>query len=86
MDAKLEELVDKLQTRRDELRVKLNLGKRDVADAWEEIEDDWKRLEVKIDQLGHDVVDNRARLREDVRGLAKTIQGSLSKVRRRFVE
>lgn len=84
MEERFEKLIDELETRRDSLRVKLDLGKREVADAWDELEKDWDKLEIKLKQLGKDAVDNREKVREDVKGLADDLTESLEKLRARF--
>ncbi|MGM0557051.1 MAG: hypothetical protein ACQEVA_11780 [Myxococcota bacterium] len=84
MDERIEKLVDELETRRDNLRVKLDLGKKDVADAWKDLEKDWDKLEIKLKQLGKDMADDRDKVRADVKGLADDLTESLEKLRSRF--
>lgn len=43
---------EKLRTLRDELRVKIHLGKAEARDKWEELESDWQHVEGKIKVLG----------------------------------
>ena len=49
---RLHEDVEALRQRRDELRVQLDLGKREAADAWHDLEDRWQQLEAKLKVLG----------------------------------
>lgn len=42
---------EKLKTRRDELRVQLDLGKMDAKDAWKELDGKWTEAERKMKQL-----------------------------------
>lgn len=48
---RLEREKEKLETLRDELRVQLDLGKKEVEDAWEEAEHRWNKLEAQIDRF-----------------------------------
>ena len=84
MDERIENLIDELETRRDQLRVKLDLGKREVKDAWKDLEKDWDKLEIKLKQLGKDAVDNRDKARDAIKGLADDLTESLEKLRKRF--
>jgi hypothetical protein len=84
MDDRIEKLIDELETRRDKLRVKLDLGKREVEDAWHDLEEDWDKLELKLKQLGKDAVDDRDKVRDDIKGLADDLTQSLEKLRNRF--
>lgn len=45
---------EKLRTLRDELRVKIHLGKAEARDKWEELESDWQHVEGKIKVLGEE--------------------------------
>jgi predicted nucleic acid-binding Zn-ribbon protein len=45
---------ENLRTLRDELRVKIELGKAEVRDKWEELEGDWQHVEGKIRVLGEE--------------------------------
>jgi predicted nucleic acid-binding Zn-ribbon protein len=84
MDERIEELISELETRRDSLRVKLDLGKKDAEDAWQDLQKDWDKLEIKLKQLGKDAVDDRDKIRADVKGLADDLAESLEKLRSRF--
>jgi hypothetical protein len=61
---RLNEEMDSLRTARDEMRVRLHLGKAEVREQWEKLEKQWQhaeaRLKVLRDQAGesaHDVGD-----------------------------
>jgi hypothetical protein len=49
---KLTDEYEKLKQRRDEIRVKSNLGKREVQAAWSELDVKWHELERKMKQVG----------------------------------
>jgi len=48
---RLEQETEKLKTRRDELLVQLDLGKKEVEDAWSEADEKWSRLEAQLHRL-----------------------------------
>ena len=48
---RLEQELEKLKGKRDELRVRLDLGKKDLQDAWEEAEEKWGHLEAHLLRL-----------------------------------
>jgi chromosome segregation ATPase len=66
-----------LRQRRDELRVQLDLGKMEAADAWHEAEERWERLESKVRTLARESKDAA----EDVGEAAKLL---LDEVREAF--
>lgn len=49
---KLEGELKSLQTTRDELRVRLHLGKLDAQEQWEQIEKQWQHVESKLKVAG----------------------------------
>ena len=49
---KLEGELKNLQTTRDELRVKLHLGKLDAQEQWDDIEKQWQHVESKLKTAG----------------------------------
>jgi hypothetical protein len=49
---KLEEELKDLRATRDELRVRLHLGKLDAQDQWEQIEKQWQHVESKLKVAG----------------------------------
>lgn len=55
-----EKLLGKLAQERDELRLKIHLGKAEARDEWEKIEKRWQHLRGKS-ELVKDVVDDTAR-------------------------
>lgn len=43
-----QEIMEKLKRQRDELRLKIHLGKAEARDEWDEMEDKWKSLKERI--------------------------------------
>lgn len=50
--AKLEGELEALQATRDELRVKLHLGKLEAQEQWDQIEQQWQHVESKLKVAG----------------------------------
>jgi hypothetical protein len=53
----LDELLDKLKQGRDELNVKMHLGKAEAKDLWHETEDKWRHLRRQLDKIDEDTGD-----------------------------
>ena len=49
---KLESELETLKTTRDELRVRLHLGKLDAQEQWDQIEKQWQHVESKLKVAG----------------------------------
>jgi len=49
---KLEGELETLQTTRDELRVRVHLGKMDAKEQWDELEKQWQHVESKLKIAG----------------------------------
>lgn len=48
---RLEQELEKLKTTRDELRVQIDLGKKEAEDAFEEVSEQWGHLEAHLARL-----------------------------------
>lgn len=48
IENKFDQLVDRLRTERDEIRVKIHLGKMEAKDEWEEAEEAWEKFEQEV--------------------------------------
>ena len=53
----LDELLEKLKQGRDELNVKIHLGKAEAKDLWHETEDKWRHLRSQLDEINDDTGD-----------------------------
>jgi len=49
---RLEKELEDLRTTRDELRVRVHLGKLDAEEQWEQIEKQWQHVESKLKLVG----------------------------------
>jgi SMC interacting uncharacterized protein involved in chromosome segregation len=53
----LDELLKKLEQRRDELSVQIHLGKAEAKDLWQETERKWLHLRSQLDEIDNDTSD-----------------------------
>lgn len=53
----LDELLAKLKQGRDELNVRIHLGKAEAKDLWQETEDKWRHLRSQLDRIDNDTGD-----------------------------
>lgn len=72
-----------LKQKRDELRLKLNLGKREAQDAWEDVEKNFGELEAKIKTLQAQGEEETDRLGEDIELLVSDIRDGFDRLRNR---
>jgi len=49
---RLEQELEDLRTTRDELRVRVHLGKMDAQEQWEQVEKQWQQVESKLKVVG----------------------------------
>jgi len=69
MRERLREMLDKLEQERDELRVRMHLGKAEAKEEWEKAEARIAELRAKLDRLGDEAED----VMEDVGAAAKIL-------------
>lgn len=81
---RLHEDVEKLRQRRDELRVQLDLGKMDAAEAWHDVEKRWQHLEGKLRLLASESKEVRADVAEAAGLLIEEIRDGFAKVASRL--
>ena len=79
---RLNEDVDKLRQRRDELLVQLDLGKKDAADAWHEVEHRWQHLEGKLRVLADESKEAAEDVGEAASQLVEEIRDGFARVTR----
>jgi hypothetical protein len=70
MREKLREMLEKLEQERDELRVRLHLGKAEAREEWEKLEVRTAELRVRLDKAG----DEAGEVMDDV-GMAAKLLG-----------
>lgn len=64
----LDDLIEELKQKRDELRVQMNLASKEIKDEWEELEDEMKEFLDKSKEVAGD-----ARLKETGEGVGKAL-------------
>jgi predicted nucleic acid-binding Zn-ribbon protein len=69
MRAKLAEMLEKLEQERDELKVRMHLGKAEAREEWEKMEERIGELRGRLDKAGDEAVD----VMEDVGAAAKLL-------------
>ena len=84
MDDQMEAIFKKLEQARDELRVQLDLGKKEVKSAWEDFDDDFKQLKTKVRQLKSDSEKASGELRKETSELVEDVGESIRDLRDRF--
>jgi uncharacterized protein involved in exopolysaccharide biosynthesis len=67
--ADLDDIIEDLKQKRDELRVRIHLGSREVRDEWEELEQKMNELSARSKQFAED-----ARIRETGTGMADALK------------
>jgi uncharacterized coiled-coil DUF342 family protein len=54
---KLQELMEQLKQRRDELNVQMQLGKAEAKDLWQETEEKWRHLRNQLESIDNNAGD-----------------------------
>ncbi|NNF15900.1 MAG: hypothetical protein HKN70_04090, partial [Gammaproteobacteria bacterium] len=50
----MQEMLDSLKRERDELRVQLNLLHKEAREEWDELDDTWHKLRVKVNDVAEE--------------------------------
>lgn len=79
----LEEMYERLKKGRDELKVKLSLGKLEARNAWADVEKNFNELETKMKAFREQGEVEAERLGEEIRGLITNIKGAYERMRDR---
>jgi len=72
---------EKLRTLRDELRVKIHLGKAEARDKWQELEGDWQHVEGKIKVLGDETKESAREVGEATEVLVGELRDAYRRLR-----
>jgi hypothetical protein len=70
-----------LRTLRDELRVRVHLGKAEIRDQWEELEKDWHRAEGKMKALGESSRESAKEVKEAADLLVEQLREAYHRLR-----
>ena len=75
LEDKFDEVLAKLKTERDELRVQLHLMQAEMKDEWDEMEDHWEQLEARLKKVG----DAAAESGEEVAAAGKQLAAEIGR-------
>ena len=82
LDDKLEEVLAKLKTERDELRVQLHLLAAEAKDEWEDVEKHWEHLESRAKRVGDAAADAGDDVAAAGKQLAEEIGNAYQRIRK----
>ena len=78
---RVQEMVEKLKQQRDELRVKMHLGKADAKDEWNDLEGKWDSLKERMKAAGGEAGDVSDDIGDALKGLASEIKSGYARIR-----
>jgi glycogen operon protein len=81
---KMEQLVRQLEQERDELRLKLHLGKAEARDEWEKIEGQWEQLRPRISEMSRALGETAENVAAAAEMMAEEIRSGYQRLRRLF--
>ena len=82
LDDRLEEILGKLKSERDELRVQLHLLAAEAKDEWEEVEKHWDHLEARMKKVGDAAADAGDDVAAAGKQLAEEIGNAYQRIRK----
>lgn len=80
MSDRMDQILAKLKTERDELRVQLHLLKAEAKEEWEEMEARWEHLEARMKKVGESAAESG----EDVAAAGKQLAEEIGHAYRRI--
>ena len=80
--SKLDEMLRKLETERDELRVKLNLAKMDAKDEWDDVEKKMEALKGRMKVVSEEAKEASGDVGAAIDVLADEVKESFSRLRK----
>ena len=80
--ARLHDEFEKLKQRRDELRVQLDLGKKEARAAWDELEGKWAQLEGRLKVLKREAKDAGGDVAAAAEVLLKEVKDGFARLRK----
>ena len=84
MNLEIEEFWQRLKTERDELRVKVHLGKAELEDEWEALEDKFSRAERKFNHLQHEAQESGAEIKQAFDVIGEEISTAYARIKSRL--
>jgi hypothetical protein len=79
---RLQKELEPLQAARDDLRVRLHLGKAEIRDRWELLEKSWHHAEAKLNQIRKETEESTEDIAEALRLLADEIRDGYEHLRK----
>jgi len=79
---RLHEEMDALRTARDDLRVRLHLGRAEVRDRWEKLEKKWQHAEAKLKVLREQAAESGKDVGEAARLLLDELKEGVDQLRK----
>ena len=78
----LQKLMDQLKQDRDELKLKIHLGKKELKDEWEELQDKLAALERRLQPTKHAVAETADDVWESVKLVGGEIRAGFNRIRK----
>jgi hypothetical protein len=79
--SRIEEELEKLATRRDELRVQLDLGTKELKDKWGDVDEKWSKLESYLGRLKQEGEDAAEDIEDAAELLLEEVKEGFKKIR-----
>ena len=78
----LQDLMEDLKRQREELRLGLNLAKKDAKDEWERLEHDWHHLQARLKVVGHEAGKTAREVGAALRLAAEELRSGYARIRK----
>ena len=78
------QIITRLRTERDELRVRMHLAKAELKDEWRSLEQKWERLEHRLEQAGTEAIEASRDVGSAASTLAEEIADAYRRIRERL--
>ncbi len=82
LDDKMEDILKKLKTERDELRLQMHLLKAEAKDELEDVEKHWEKLESRMKRVGESAADSGEDIGAAGKQLAEEIGNAYRRIRK----
>lgn len=74
----------RIKTERDELRVQLELGKAELKEEWESLEDKFQLAERKLTKLEHETAESAKELKKSAGIIVEELSSAYDRIRNRL--
>ncbi len=78
----MSKLIDEIKQERDEILLKVHLGKAEIRDEWEKVEEKWQNLKHKAEQVGHEAKEVSKDVAAATNLLGKEIKEGYQRIRK----